>query len=730
MKFKTFISILFLHMSLLSCAQWSTNPAVNNIICNLAGEQAIPKVAVCANGDTYFGYFSSEGGNYNVRLQKLDVQGNILWVANGILISNHPQNTWLTDWDMTCDASNHAILAFNDIRSGGNTNVVAYRISPAGTFVWGADGIMLSNSTAFNAAPKVTVTAAGNAVFAWQADNVTIIQKISPTGTKMWGTNGITLSGSARYTWPQLLPVGSDDVILKYFLDTGPSYSPTRHVYAQRYNASGSPVWATPAAISTAGGISAWTQIFSFINDGSDGFYIAWHDDRDNNMLASSYVQHINSSGSVVFTANGVEVSLLNTMNHFYPSVAQPTGSTDVFVFWNEMNSNQNLRGIYGQKVNAAGALQWTNSGMAFIPVSATNVYPYDTKGTPTDVVVFYEEYFNAVDGQIKAMRIAPNGTYVWSPAQKTICSVQSEKVHPVVSDLNNNQWILGWEDDRTGDKDIYAQNIQLNGDLGPVVVTTGTISGNVSFTGGVADVTQTTITAGGFSTHPDANGDYALVVPAATYSVTASHPYANSQTINNVVVTAGMVTQNVNFVLTVVRTDLVCMAITNTGFVLNDVYVDITGPEGNYTGTITQDSLIFENVPYGLYTGTATWGFEISESDTIIGENNHHLIFPFITSGIRGNDNQSKIAVFPNPVTHESVVSFSLSSAGSVSIDLVDIRGRFVNLIKDQQMDAGKLVLDLTSYMNLQDIPEGLYLLTLSGSGIGRMQCKLIIQR
>ena len=117
-------------------AQWSTNPAVNNAICNLSGEQAIPKVATCPNGDTYIGFFSNEAGNYNVRLQRLDALGNILWAPNGILISANPQETWLTDWDMTCDAANHAILAFNDIRTG-NTNVVAYRISPAGAFVWG-----------------------------------------------------------------------------------------------------------------------------------------------------------------------------------------------------------------------------------------------------------------------------------------------------------------------------------------------------------------------------------------------------------------------------------------------------------------------------------------------------------------------------------------------------------------------------------------------------------------
>ena len=36
-------------------------------------------------------------------LQKFDVYGNELWAEGGLLISDHTQDTWLTDWDMTVD---------------------------------------------------------------------------------------------------------------------------------------------------------------------------------------------------------------------------------------------------------------------------------------------------------------------------------------------------------------------------------------------------------------------------------------------------------------------------------------------------------------------------------------------------------------------------------------------------------------------------------------------------
>ena len=115
---------LFSLSPFVSFSQWSTDPAVNNPINTLSGEQAIPKIATCPNGDTYIAFFSNESGNYNVRMQRLNAQGVPQWETDGILVSDNPQDTWLTDWDITADNANHAILVFPDIRNGG-ANVVA-----------------------------------------------------------------------------------------------------------------------------------------------------------------------------------------------------------------------------------------------------------------------------------------------------------------------------------------------------------------------------------------------------------------------------------------------------------------------------------------------------------------------------------------------------------------------------------------------------------------------------
>ncbi len=438
-----------------------------------SGEQAIPLVATSENGTSYIAWFSNETGNYNVMLQKLDVFGNIQWDSAGLLVSDHEAMTWLTDWDMAIDQEDFAILTFQDVRNGNN-NIYAYRISPEGEFVWGDDGLALSNSADFDAAPKVIVTNAGNVVIAWSPENeVVIMQKITPDGTLLWGESGITLSGDNRYSWPQLIAVGDDDVILKFFEDSGQILYPTRHILAQRYDANGDPVWDELAVITDAGGISGFTRTFAFINDGQDGFYIAWDDERNFPQPPSIFVQHIGADGTILLADDGVEATTNSSMNHYYANLALPPESDDIFVFWRETNANQNNWGIYGQKLSSTGQRLWTDNGKSFIDVSATNVDIVAARNSAEDMIVIYEEYSTVMNAGIKAMRIDTDGNYVWEDEKIDLCTVQSEKVHSVAGSFYNDQWIATWEDSRNGGKDIYAQNIQLDGSLGPITFPT-----------------------------------------------------------------------------------------------------------------------------------------------------------------------------------------------------------------------------------------------------------------
>lgn len=452
-------------------AQWSNDPAQNNAICDLGGEQAIAKVVTGPIGDTYIGWFSNDSGNYDVRLQRLDSSGSELWDHNGILISDNPAMSWLTDWDMTVDTDNYAILTFQDIRNAGNNNVYAYRIAPDGTFVWGADGLELSNSTAFDVSPKVCVTSTGNTVVSWQADTVIIMQKIAPDGTLLWGPNGITMNCADTYSWPQPFAVEDDNILLKFFHDSGPPYAPTRHCYMQKYDTNGNAVWASDTVVSNAGGITAWTQVFPIISDENNGCFISWHDSRGGGTISYPFVQHVNSDGSVAFTANGVQLSTEANRQNFYPESVFNVGNDELITYWSQTDGAQNNHGITGQKLDASGNLLWGANGNNIISISSLYVLPFAVRAAGGYLMILFEEYTDAVNAYVKVIKLDTDGNYVWPTEQVTMCSVASSKVHSEASQFANNQIIAAWEDDRNGPKDIYAQNVNLDGTLGPQVI-------------------------------------------------------------------------------------------------------------------------------------------------------------------------------------------------------------------------------------------------------------------
>ncbi|TVQ16906.1 MAG: T9SS C-terminal target domain-containing protein [Bacteroidetes bacterium] len=462
MKKTLLFTLMMAFAAMVSFSQWSDDPSENVKVVSLTNEQALSKTVVGPTGDYYIGFFSQEGGNYNVRLQRLDSQGNRLWADEGLLISDHPAMSWLTDWDMTVDNDNHAILTWQDIRSGGNINVVAYRISPEGAFMWGSSGIMLSDSDAFDASPKVTITKNNHAVFAWQSNNNIIRQKVSAGGVKQWGDWGITMSGTNRFAWPQLMPAGQDDVLMKFYEDSGPSNAPTRILKVQRFGSDGQPVWTSETIITDEGTIQAWLHILSFVPDENDGFYIAWHDYTLSGTQSSAWIQHVNASGEPQFATNGALLSNRNNFNQFNPKIAQPAESEDVFVFWTEVSGNQNQWGVYGQRLNALGEIKWSEAGKEIFAVGSDNYNLFHTLQAEEDMIIIYDKNYH-----LYAARLDESGEFEWENEQVLITNASSGGTHPEVTQLFNNQWVFAWEDGRTGSANVYAQNLFPDGTMG-----------------------------------------------------------------------------------------------------------------------------------------------------------------------------------------------------------------------------------------------------------------------
>ena len=465
----------------------------------MPGDQTTPLISYDNAGNFYIGFFSSESGNYNVRLHYYSYDGVAQWGPNGLLVSDNTQNSSLTIWDLITDNNGNCILAFQDFRNG-NGNIYAYSISPTGAFLWGADGIAVTTNIETVYLPSLTVTSTNNIIVAWQKQGATykevVMQKITPAGTLSWGNTGISYqSGTYSYTAPRLLGVESDQYLMAFYKETGSFPGLTRHIYVQKFNASGTPVWASDALVSNSNGISAFAYHPTIASDGANGIVVAWTDDRNSDNNINAAVNRILSNGTSTWPANGTEVSNINSNSDQNPQILGVNGNNEVMVTWSKKNGNQSQTAIAGQKFSSTGVPMWTNAGIEFVPMSG------DVFGTTggavfdgTNAMIVYEEFTF-----VKALAVDNSGNMIWTPTTTLMAGRSTNKGYNVLSGLYNDQLIATWVEDNT---DIFMQNIYTDGSLGdPPISSDATLS----------DLTVDGSTVNGFS--PDVF-NYSIPIP------------------------------------------------------------------------------------------------------------------------------------------------------------------------------------------------------------------------
>jgi len=680
---KHFSLALLLVMAVMVRAQWSNDPSQNLRITQLPGEQALPKVAITADGYCYVCWFSIENGDYSVRLQRLDVHGNKLWGDEGKVVSDHPTDTWLTDYDLGCDPSGNAVIAFQDIRTGNN-DVFAYCLSPSGNFLWGPDGLQLSNNPDFEAAPVVAVTEDGSTVVAWQRTpdggyTYVMVQKISSSGQLQWGDGLIIEDSDQDVTWPRLFPVENDSIMVLWHKDTGVPWSPGRDLYAMKYNPSGNPLWSDPVLIYSTPGAPIIANL-ELEGDGANGIFLTWYAIPTYNHF-SVFAHYIDFDGNLLFPANGVEMATGLQNNHMYPGLAHLGNTDELLVFWSEQDGNQTMRGIYGQKLSSSGQRLWTDNGKEFIPLGDQDpsILKVVSTGTYAMVLYHYYDFGNYADCKLKAMCIDKDGEYVWEDEHVVLSSVESGKIHLEVSPYLNDQVIAVWEDDRTTATDIYGQNIHIDGSLGPG--TSGLL--------------------------PD---------PDTAWFITPEHAI-NGRVLKLINITGSQITLN---------------HVDSSGLYWYRLPLSFTLPH-TMNPSDTVETTLYVNIPVS-WQGIDSYIYEdfhaVTDLDTCraVIAINEDLI-----SGINPTTCGRNIQVncYPNPFTDRTHICISSPQEQVIGAYMYNSAGRKVRTLYSGILKAGKTAFDWTGTGDEGDrLPAGLFILRISGDDVSQVTKVLLLDR
>ncbi len=680
-------------------AQWSPDSTLNLGVAVETGDQQLPKITATPDGGCYISWFDNRSGAYCMYLQRLNSLGEAQFAPNGMLVSSYPQMTWLVDYDMTTDQNNNAVIVFSDMRNGtGNDlDVVAYKIASDGSFIWGTDGIVLSDSvnTDFEPAPKVTATSEGNFVFAWEKSNTDYritFQKLSSGGQKMWGPSGIVYSPTSgeRLHAPDVAAADNDGAVAFWKYSTGPAWAPTTWLYAQKFDSSGTELWGAGGVLFyNLGQITAWTypRIYS---DAAGGAFITYYDSPPGNF--NVWVQHINSAGSLIFPLNGVQASTNSSDRlHMNPDLAYVPSTEELYVFWVESNGGQSQFGVYGQKISPAGNRLWSDSGREFAPLTGSQTSFVCCGAAGTSVYVGYFESPTTVNTAVKAFRIDSSGNMLWGGSRILSVSGLGSKDDLGLTVNSENRAFFAWADTRSGGYDIYAQNVNLDGSLGNPAAPALTV----------------TLIRNSPPTIPPINFDASIHnsgASAVNFDAWTVARLPNGAIYGPIILRTGL---TINPGQTIMR--IVTQNVPGSAPAGNYYYI---GNVGTFPNTVVAaDSFIFtklagEGAPVNN-SGWAVSGWFGDEELTIL------------------NSQFSILYSSPNPFNASTVASFELRDASQIRLAIYDIAGREVAVLAEGYYPAGTH----QAVWNASSMPSGVYFARLEAGNFQQTRKMLLVK-
>jgi hypothetical protein len=188
-------------------------------------------------------------------------------------------------------------------------------------------------------------------------------------------------------------------------------------------------------------------------------------------------VQRVLANGSEAFAHNGVEVSTNAAQLRVSPSAAFVPTTAEVYVFWTEESLSQSLDGLYGQKLDAVGARQWTDGGRELVPLSASQITRATTLTFGAEAVVAWVESLSFENDRVHAARVDGAGDFVWNPGIVDLATTATGHSRLVGGPSTAGFVAYAWE---RGD-DVVAQNLNPDGTLGPGLFVDGFESGTTS---------------------------------------------------------------------------------------------------------------------------------------------------------------------------------------------------------------------------------------------------------
>ena len=417
-----------------------------------------------------------------IAAQKLNVDGEIQWDANGVVpypdfIEREQRNpSALPDGD---DGVFISFIWGPDL----GTAAFVTRLDDTGNPLW-EEPVCVTDT--YNVYPtdyqkdlKICSDGFQGVIAVWSEHNedVDIVnskvfaQRLSPTGSRLWGEGGIQLSFSTDATENVALSIATDGsggaYVLWQFGSWGDFNLRMQHIDSEGdvvdgWNADGLD------ACTASGNQLKGTLATQVDGDNSPGVYVIWDDPRESANSKDVFGQLIQADGTLQWVENGVLLVTEASDQEF--SKVVPDGNGGFYLLWKDFSSLVDYN-LYLQHFDSEGSAQW--------PAGNTSICeaPNDQQGS--DFIVFDREGQNRIISTWSDLRlnmhydlygqeIAEDGSHIWAGEDGAIVNdFYHHQKFPTISYDGDFGAFIGWVDMRSSGKEdlqnIYAQRVNID---------------------------------------------------------------------------------------------------------------------------------------------------------------------------------------------------------------------------------------------------------------------------
>ena len=428
--------------------------------------------AVNNAGETFILWTDMRNGAYHAYAQKFDISGNPSWEEDGALMGSAV--LYCYSKPVICASEDGGIIAawMGRETEGYADDIKVQKFDALGNIVWDAQGINIcdiANASVFE--PRIISDGLSGAFIVWQDrrnGNYRDIyaQRILPNGSIApgWEANGnvVTIAADEQiYEAKGALCSDSAGGIVVVWADKRSGYL---DIYAQRMSSSGEALWqADGSPVCTFTSNQEYPNIAT---DGGGGFYIAWRDARNYNQTKLDiYMSHIDEDGSEIWTPDGIPVCN-SPERQWYQRIASD-GSGGVYAIWEDYRYSYLHSDVFCQRIDTQGNMLWQIGGVAVCTETNSQKSVEISLHSDDGIVAVWDDarsgsYYPDIYSQF----ISTDGQPLWQTDGIPIGSAEYKQNLSNLHTLPDDNIAYFWVDRRNDSPDIYHQQVDSDGNI------------------------------------------------------------------------------------------------------------------------------------------------------------------------------------------------------------------------------------------------------------------------